>query len=79
VTIHDEENVGLILMARQMHHWSNPSADHFTADLFRLIARADTTNRGRLFTAYPDEVQCVHKYLTGKPFEPPSNQEKREP
>jgi hypothetical protein len=43
--------------------------DWFTANLFRLIAKADNNNRAKLFKAFPDEVDAVHKYLTGKDYE----------
>jgi hypothetical protein len=56
----DKENVKGILEGE---------GDWFTANLFRLIAKADKGNRAKLFDAFPDEVKVVHKYLTGKNYE----------
>jgi hypothetical protein len=56
----DKENVKSILLEE---------GDWFTANLFRLIAKADNNNRAKLFKAFPDEVDVVHKYLTGKNYE----------
>ena len=55
----DKENVKGILEGE---------GDWFTANLFRLIAKADKGNRAKLFDAFPDEVKVVHKYLTGKNY-----------
>jgi hypothetical protein len=55
----DKENVESILCGK---------GDWFTANLFRLIAKADNNNRIKLFKAFPDEVDAVHKYLTGKDY-----------
>jgi hypothetical protein len=57
----DKENVKSILLEHE--------GDWFTADLFRLIAKADNNNRAKLFKVFPDEVDTVHKYLTGKDYE----------
>ena len=38
--------------------------DWFTADLLRLIARADNKTRERLAIAFPDEVNEVIDYLS---------------
>ena len=32
--------------------------DHFTAQLYKLIAKADPSNRARLMGAFPVEVAC---------------------
>lgn len=34
------------------------SHDHFTAQLYKLIAKADPANRAKLMSAYPVEVAC---------------------
>jgi len=57
----DKENVESILLEGQ--------GDWFTANLFRLIAKADNNNRAKLFEVFPVEVAAVHEYLTGKEFE----------
>ena len=41
---------------------------YFTANLLRLISKADTNNRTKLFQGFPEEVNTVHVYQTGKPF-----------
>ena len=56
----DKENVKSILLEE---------GDWFTANLFRLIAKDDNNNSAKLFKAFPDEVDVVHKYLTGKNYE----------
>ena len=57
----DKENVKSILLEGE--------GDWFTANLFRLIAKPDYNNRAKLFNAFLDEVNAVHKYLTGKDYE----------
>jgi hypothetical protein len=57
----DKENMKNILLKGE--------GDWFTAILFRLISKADNSNRAKLFKAFPDEVNEVHKYLTGKDYE----------
>lgn len=37
--------------------------DWFTAQLVRLIAKADTLNRGKLRKGFPEEVEAVEQYL----------------
>lgn len=37
-------------------------ADHFTADLFRLINKADALNKLRLASGYPDHVAILKEY-----------------
>ena len=54
---YDKQNVGKLL--RGEGTW-------FTANLFRLIARADEQNRNKLRTAFPDEVAAVETYRTNK-------------
>jgi hypothetical protein len=56
MTDYDRENIGEILHGKGT--W-------FTANLFRLIAKADSNNRRKLFNAFPAEVDAVHQYLTG--------------
>ena len=36
----------------------NGEGDWFTAQLLRLVAKADTTNRGRLHEAFPEVVDA---------------------
>lgn len=38
----------------------------FTAHLFRLIAKADQSNRAKLASAFPAEVATVVRYLEGE-------------
>ena len=57
MTEYDKENITEILHGKGT--W-------FTADLFRLIAKADSENRLKLHEAFPAEVEVVHQYLTGK-------------
>tara|TARA_B100000900_G_C19974010_1_gene471029 strand:- start:291 stop:473 length:183 start_codon:yes stop_codon:yes gene_type:complete len=57
MTEYDTENIMEILHGKGT--W-------FTADLFRLIAKADESNRLKLAESFPDEVNAVHLYLTGK-------------
>ena len=59
MTEYDKENITEILHGKGT--W-------FTADLFRLIAKADSENRLKLHEAFPVEVEVVHQYLTGKTF-----------
>ena len=46
----------------------NGNGDWFTAKLFRLIASADTENKEKLALSFPDEVNAVHEFQTGKPL-----------
>ena len=39
--------------------------DWFTCHLFRLIAKPDPQNRGKLPQVYPEEVAAVLEYLYG--------------
>jgi hypothetical protein len=39
--------------------------DWFGAVLIRLIAKADNSNRQRLYTVFPEQVNAVHRYQTG--------------
>lgn len=39
---------------------------HFTADLYRLIAKADTKNLRRLRAAFPDEVASWERWFNGE-------------
>lgn len=57
MTEYDKANVGLILSGE---------GDWFTALLFRVIARADTVEKAKLFLGFPDEVNQVHEFQTGK-------------
>lgn len=42
--------------------------DWYHARLLRLIAKADEPNRHQLAKAYPEEVEAVHKFQTGRPL-----------
>ena len=57
MTEYDRENIGEIIHGKG--NW-------FTANLFRLIAKADSNNRRKLFNSFPVEVEAVHQYLTGQ-------------
>ena len=59
MTDYDRENVGEIIHGKGT--W-------FTANLFRLIVKADAENRRKLFNAFPEEVEVVHQYLTGQHY-----------
>lgn len=52
----DKQNVGSIL---------GGEGTWFSADLLRLIARADISNRERLRGAYPDHVAAFENWLHG--------------
>ena len=49
ISEHDKENIGEILAGY---------GDWFSADLIRLIAKADAQNRARLARVFPDHVQA---------------------
>ena len=55
----EKKNLGKILMGE---------GDWFGALLLRTIARADTPNRAKLYSVYPDHVNAVHEYQTGQGF-----------
>ena len=59
MTEYDKANISWIL---------NGNGDWFTADLFRLISRSDTANKEKLALSFPDEVNAVHEFQTGKPL-----------
>ena len=52
---YDRENVGTIL--------TNPRKDWFTAQLLRLIAKADQHHRALLAKGFPEEVFLVEAHL----------------
>jgi hypothetical protein len=54
---YDRQNVGRIL---------GGEGDWFTAQLLRLIAKADGGNRALLTLGFPAEVQLVRDYQAGK-------------
>lgn len=58
LTEHDKKNLGEILAGRGT--W-------FTAQLLRLIAKADKHNRHLLGEVYPQEVAAVNEYQGVKP------------
>ena len=64
MTEYDKENITEILHGRGT--W-------FTANLLRLIAKADGANRVKLAKAFPEEVNAVHLYLTGKTIHEDNN------
>jgi len=39
---------------------------HFTASLYRLIAKADSGNRARIQEAFPDEVAAWERWYVGQ-------------
>ncbi len=41
--------------------------DHFTAGLYRLIAKADITNRARLSLSYPIQVSLYGEWMLADP------------
>lgn len=51
---YDKDNISAILQGH---------GDWFTAQLMRLIAKADNYNRKRLFKAFPDVVTAVETHL----------------
>tara|TARA_A100001037_G_scaffold244817_1_gene226004 strand:+ start:126482 stop:126688 length:207 start_codon:yes stop_codon:yes gene_type:complete len=64
MTEYDKENITEILHGKGT--W-------FTADLFRLIAKADSENRVKLAKSFPEEVNAVHLHLTGKTLHEDNN------
>ena len=52
---YDRENVGRIL--------ADPSKDWFTAQLLRLIVKADQHHRALLAQGFPEEVRLVENHL----------------
>lgn len=55
LTKYDRENVGPIL--------TDPRKDWFTAQLLRLIAKADSHHRALLAQSFPEEVWLVENHL----------------
>ena len=53
---YDKEHLGAILQAGE--------GDWFTAQLLRLIAKADRLNRERLRIAFPEEVRAYEAWLS---------------
>ena len=43
--------------------------DWFTAQLLRLIAKADMENRWRLRRGFPEEVEAYERWIAGAPQE----------
>lgn len=39
------------------------AGDWFSAELLRLIAKADTENRARLYLAFPDHVEAYNTWV----------------
>jgi len=60
ISNYDKCNVGNILAGEG--HW-------FTANLLRVIATADSNNRAKLYKVFPEEVDTVCVFQTGKAFE----------
>jgi hypothetical protein len=46
----------------------DPKTDNFSCLLFRLIFKADSWNRDKLFGSYPVEVEMVAIYKTECPY-----------
>ncbi len=57
ISAYDRENVGLLLADKRCN-W-------FSAQLLRLIAHADGTNRAKLRQVYPDHVAAYEAYAYG--------------
>lgn len=53
----DKENIGDIVAGH---------GSWFTAQLIRLVAKADVINRARLAKAFPEEVEAYKKWYYGK-------------
>lgn len=53
----DRKNIGAIIAG---------SGDWFTADLLRLIAKADATNRSKLRVMFPEEVAAYERWYRGE-------------
>jgi hypothetical protein len=45
---------------------NRPHADWFSAQLFRLIHKADPNNRNRLRAGYPDHVRVFEEWYTSE-------------
>lgn len=54
---HDRKHIGDIINGKH--------GDWFTAELLRLIAKADFSNRARLRLGFPDEVQAFLDWKEG--------------
>lgn len=54
---YDKQNIGQII---------NGHGDWFTACLIRLIAKADMSNRRKLFREFPEEVHAVNCFNYGE-------------
>ena len=50
----------------------------FHAKLLRLISTADQEHRRKLYTAFPEEVDAVHKFQTGKDYTSDGNKGNRD-
>lgn len=53
---YDKQNIGRIL---------DGEGTWFTANLLRLIAKADENNRERLRKSFPEEVAAIEKFRNG--------------
>lgn len=43
---------------QHLFYWQKSGADNFTAKLYELMAKADPTNRQKLFLAFPAEAKA---------------------
>jgi|10_taG_2_1085330.scaffolds.fasta_scaffold06333_5 hypothetical protein len=56
MTDHDRSQLGEIL---------GGYGNHFTAELLRLISKADSGNRAKLSSVFPEEVEAVNLFQRG--------------
>jgi len=61
LSTYDYQNLAAILAGE---------GDWFTSKLLRVISTADTNNRMKLYMGFPEEVEAVTHFQTGKPFSP---------
>ena len=56
---------------QNLAHLLEGNGTNFTAKLLRLIMAADFNNKAKLYTAFPKEVEFIHQFHTGTPYEHP--------
>ena len=54
---------------QNLAHLLEGNGTNFTARLLRLIQAADFNNKAKLYTAFPKEVEFIHQFHTGTPYE----------
>lgn len=59
-------NISYELQYGQVAAAMSNQGTHFTAQLIRLIGKADSGNRARLQEAFPDEVAAYERWYVGK-------------